>query len=80
MNYGMVQYAIETAKEAYYYNKNGEGISDYIRTRFDNRYNKYWQCIVGFSFSSRIWHNPNEYINFNLGQFNIVLFRDDEKK
>jgi len=80
MNDEMAQYAIKIAKEAYYYSKNDAGIADYIRTRFDNRYNKYWQCIVGFSFSSRIWHNSNEYIDFFLGQYNVVLFRDDEKK
>jgi len=79
MDEDMALYAIETAKEAYYYSKNEAGISDYIRTRFDNRYNKFWQCIVGLSFSSHIWNNPNEYIAFRMGQLKIVLFRDNEE-
>ena len=75
MDDDMMLYAIETAKEAYYYNKNEKGISEYIRAKFDEKYNKYWQCIVGLSYSYNIWNNRNEFISFSLGQYDVLLFR-----
>ena len=78
MDEEMALYAIETAKEAYYYNKNEDGIAEFIRTRFDQKYDKYWQCIVGLSFSHNIWNNHNEFIHFILGEFEVLLFRDNK--
>ena len=75
MDDGMKLYAIEIAREAYYYNKNEDGIASYIREKFDQKYNKFWQCIVGLSYTYNIWHNKKEFIYFNLGQFNVLLFR-----
>ena len=76
MDYDMEQYAIEIAREAYYYNKNEHGIADYIREKFDQKYNKFWQCIVGLSFTYNIWQKKNEFIYFSLGQFKVLLFRN----
>ena len=75
MDYDMEQYAIEIARKAYYYNKNEHGIADYIREKFDQKYNKFWQCIVGLSFTYNIWQKKNEFIYFSLGQFKVLLFR-----
>ena len=75
MDDDMMQYAIETAKDAYYYNKNEKGIANYIRSKFDEKYNEHWQCIVGLSYTYDIWRTGNDFISFSLGQFDILLFR-----
>ena len=75
MNDDMIQYAIKIAKEAYYYNKNDDGIAQYIKKEFDSKYNKYWECIVGLSYSFAISHNRKEYIYFKLGEYDVILFR-----
>ena len=75
MDDDMMLYAIETAKEAYYYNKNEKGISEYIRSKFDEKYNEHWQCIVGLSYTYNIWNSRNEFISFSLGQYDVLLFR-----
>ena len=79
MNYDKTQYAIKIAKEAYYNNKTEKGIATYISTKFDLKYKKYWQCIVGLSYNYYITCNSDEFIYFSLGQFDILLFRNDIK-
>ena len=75
MNDDMEQYAIKTAKDAYHYNKNKNGIAVYIKEKFDSKYNRAWECIVGLSYSFYVEHNSNEYIYFRLGEYNVLLFR-----
>ncbi|KAF7636662.1 Cytochrome b5 heme-binding domain-containing protein [Meloidogyne graminicola] len=58
------------------YNNKHLEIAKYIEEEFNNKYGKYWCCIVGEgNFQTSCYYNSNNYICFNLNQLNIILFK-----
>ena len=75
MSNEMQQYAIDMAIEAFDLDKDENYIAEFIKTKFDIKYDENWQCIVGLSFQGSITHHRNEFIYFGIGEYNIALFR-----
>ena len=53
-------------------------IAGFIKDTFNEKYGKYWQCIIG-NFSHSVHYKPNHYIYFIWGDEHILLFKGPEK-
>lgn len=73
----MQEHAISTALRAIDTYKATHEAATFIGNEFNKKYGKYWQCVLGNHFTSRIFHNPNHYIRFSIGDLKILLFRTD---
>ena len=71
----MKQDVVECATRAFTRYNSTRDIAQYIKKEFDNKYNRYWQCIVGEQFSFYVHHQTNRYIYFKIDQYYIVLFK-----
>ncbi|KAF7636657.1 Dynein light chain [Meloidogyne graminicola] len=68
--------AIDCAFLAVIKHTNKLEIANYIQDKFDNKYGKYWCCIVGPpTFASTVRYKPNHHICFNLDQLCILLYK-----
>ena len=76
MSPSMKDQAVRVARSACSggYEKFGD-MADHVRRHFDARYGQAWHCIVGPGLGSSVTPNHREYIDFNLGQIKVVLFK-----
>lgn len=71
----MKQDVLDSATRAFTrYNSTGD-IAQYIKKEFDNKYHRYWQCIVGEQFSFYVHHQTNRCIYFKQDQYYVLLFK-----
>jgi len=75
MSASMKQYVVDCATLAYIRYSSKFDIAHYLKTEFDNRYGRAWQCIVCDQLVYSVTYKRNHYINFKLDQYDIVLFK-----
>lgn len=75
MSSSMKQYAVDCATLAHIRYSSKSDIAVYIKNEFNDRYGRYWNCVVGEQFGYYIYHKPNHYIYFKLDQYYVVLFK-----
>ncbi|KAF7636658.1 Dynein light chain [Meloidogyne graminicola] len=50
-------------------------IAEYMVDKFNNKYGKYWCCLIGQGFGATYYHRLKHYICFDLDQLRITLFK-----
>uniref|UniRef100_F1LH84 Dynein light chain n=1 Tax=Ascaris suum TaxID=6253 RepID=F1LH84_ASCSU len=58
-------------------NNNEQMIASAIKRRFDDLYGPSWQCIVGKSFGCYITHLQNHFLYFYVGDFAVLLYKNN---
>ena len=75
--------AIEWAKQALRDNISYGGIGMFIKNKFNKKYGKEWNCIVGMISNfdqSALAYQPGHYICYRLERLQIVLFKSKVSK
>lgn len=67
--------AIEIVKSSFNRFQNDSDRANYIQDHFENKYGKYWGCIIGESFCSHIYHSKNNMISLSIGNRDITLYK-----
>ncbi|VDM33517.1 unnamed protein product [Toxocara canis] len=76
MNFEQALFAQAVAKEQIIAgNTNEKAIANALKSRFDERYGRCWQCIVGSSFGSFVTHSNNHFIYFYIDDFAVLLYK-----
>ena len=52
-----------------------QDIARYIKEEFNKKYDRYWHCIVGPNFVCSVNDDSESYINFDMSEDEIVLFK-----
>ncbi|CAB3411018.1 unnamed protein product [Caenorhabditis bovis] len=75
MSLSMQSLAISTYKEALNVKKNYADVATEIRNVFDQKYGKYWQCIVGVNYAYDIWYENHSFIYYQVDNVLILLYK-----
>ena len=80
----MQTFAIECAQTSITkYSNDRTEMARYVRTEFDNKYGKYWGCIIGDDFSGSITNEKPYLISFKMHSFlkcaRFIIFKNAEK-
>ncbi|KAL5104475.1 Dynein light chain 1 cytoplasmic [Taenia crassiceps] len=46
-----------------------------VKTHFDTKYGRSWQCIVGKHFASYITHEVGSYLLVHVGSVSVMLYK-----
>ncbi|XP_040071028.3 chymotrypsin-like protease CTRL-1 [Ixodes scapularis] len=71
----MQQDAVRIATQALEKFQRGKDIAFYIQDKFREKYNPFWQCIVGTNFDLYVHYRIRCHIDFQLGHMRILLFK-----
>ncbi|EEC05270.1 dynein light chain, putative [Ixodes scapularis] len=71
----MQQDAVRIAIQALEKFQRGKDIAFYIQDKFREKYDPFWQCIVGTNFDSYVHYRIRCHIDFQLGHMRILLFK-----
>lgn len=78
LNDEMKSAAILSALEAFKGNNNFKDISGHMAATFNDKYGKQWFCVIGNVYGDSV-HETNfirgNYIRFNVGEANVLLFK-----
>ncbi|KAF7636638.1 Dynein light chain [Meloidogyne graminicola] len=50
-------------------------IAKYIKEKFDDKYSRYWCCIVGGIYNACFTYESNDYICFDIDKLCFFLYR-----
>lgn len=68
-------HAINTVIRAMDENKSHKDTAIFLKDEFNEKYGKYWECVVGRDFDFYVEHNHSDCIDFSVGGMKILLFR-----
>ncbi|KAG0416023.1 hypothetical protein HPB47_006802 [Ixodes persulcatus] len=71
----MQQDAVRFATQALEKFQVEKDIAFYMQDKFREKHEPFWQCVVGTNFDSYVHYTRRYYIDFNLGQIRILLFK-----
>ncbi|CEO96999.1 Dynein light chain [Plasmodiophora brassicae] len=75
MNDIMIEFSKSTATKAFAECKREVDVAAYLRTEFDREFGMTWNVIVGRHFGSDVTHEAKRYINFQIGQLSILIWK-----
>uniref|UniRef100_A0A131XU53 Dynein light chain 1, cytoplasmic n=1 Tax=Ixodes ricinus TaxID=34613 RepID=A0A131XU53_IXORI len=75
MSWGMQQDAVRFATQALEKFQVEKDIAFYMQDKFQEKHQPFWQCVVGTNFDSYVQPTRRCYIDFNLGQMRMLLFK-----
>ena len=71
----MVKFAYDCAFEALEKFRIEKFISEHLKQKFDEKYNKSWHCVVGDDFSVCLTHDSKYFLFFSIDKYYFLLFK-----
>lgn len=71
----IVKFAYDIVFEALEKFRIEKSISEFLKTKFDEKYDKTWHCVVGEDYSVSLTHDSRCFIFFMVDKYYVLLFK-----
>lgn len=71
----LIEWAIETSRTAFNQEKTEKDMARFLREEFNQQYGLAWNVIVGKNFGSDVTHETKKYINLQIANLSILIWK-----